>query len=117
MKLVTSYNQLCTQLATLIKRGEAPTTAIAPKPIQREGLFALDVDDDIWQDTGLDDDQGVQVPRWLGDDKVREGIQALLELDRCSEEQHRVIKERAAMQEWFVEEWNSLSKALLAYGK
>ena len=79
--MATSYNQLCTQLAALIHKGQAPTTAVTPKPIQRDGLFALDVDDDIWQDIGFDDGQDVEMLRWLSDDNVREGIRVLLEHD------------------------------------
>lgn len=101
----------------LITKGEAPTSAVPPKPIPRDGLFKLDVDDDIWQDVGLDDDQSVEIPGWLGDDKVREGIRAMLELDRCNEEKVRVMQERTALQEWFVEEWNAVASALLTHGK
>lgn len=116
-KLATSYNQLCGQLAALIQKRQAPASAIAPLRIQREGLFTLDVDDDIWQDVGLDDDQSTGIPRWLGDDKVREGIRTLLEYDRCIEEEDRVIHERAAMQEWFMEEWGAVENALLVHSK
>lgn len=100
----------------MIRRREAPVTAVAPKPIPRDGLFALDVDDDIWQDVGLDEDQHMEVPRWLSDDKVREGIRVLLEHDRCTEEEHRVLMERVALQMWFREEWLCLNHALLANG-
>ena len=114
--MATSYNQLCTQLAALIHKGQAPTTAVAPKPIQRDGLFALDVDDDIWQDIGLDDGQDVEMPRWLSDDNVREGIRVLLEHDRCIEEERRILMERAAMQVWFREEWECLHRTLQMHG-
>jgi hypothetical protein len=46
---------------------------LAPLPIAREGLFKLDVDDDIWQDIGLDDDGNDMqqvVPAWLGNDSL-----------------------------------------------
>lgn len=66
---------------------------------------------------GLDDDQSTGIPRWLGDDKVREGIRTLLEYDRCIEEEDRVIHERAAMQEWFMEEWGAVENALLVHSK
>jgi hypothetical protein len=63
-------------------------------------LFQLDVDDDIWQDVGLDDENSGPIPKWLGDDGVRQGIKFLLQLDRCEEEERRLIKERRAIQEW-----------------
>ncbi len=75
--------------------------AIAPLPIESEGLFKLDVDDDIWQDIGLTDetDNLNSVPLWLGDENVRRGIKALLELDRCHEEESRLIAECLSMQD------------------
>ncbi|KII83041.1 hypothetical protein PLICRDRAFT_119897, partial [Plicaturopsis crispa FD-325 SS-3] len=74
----------------------------------------LDVDDDIWQDIGLEeDDEGYgDVPLWLGDDNVRDGIRARMDLDRCLEEEVRLQRERCTMQEWMLEEWNVLREAL-----
>jgi len=102
---------LCSQLSKLINSNKAPAGAVPPQPIQRDGLFQLDVDDDIWQDVGLDDDQDGPVPRWLGDDRVREGIRALLEFDRCQEEEARLGQERCAMQVWLKEEWLCIEEA------
>ena len=82
--------------------------------IKQEGLFKLDVDDDIWQDIGLTDDvdnlQGI--PDWLGDERVRDGIKALLERDRCIEEEQHLIQERLSMQQWMQEEWMVVEQAL-----
>jgi len=46
--------------------------AIKPKKIDKEGLFKLDVDDDIWQDIGLDEDELEmrEIPKWLADNTV-----------------------------------------------
>ncbi|KII90299.1 hypothetical protein PLICRDRAFT_78542, partial [Plicaturopsis crispa FD-325 SS-3] len=111
--LAKSYNKLCQELASLIKRRKALPGAVPPTPIARDGLFKLDVDDDIWQDVGLSDEEGVvaDIPLWLGDDDVREGIRARLELDRCIEEEDRLGKERCTLQEWMIEEWNVLKEA------
>ena len=101
------YNKLCADLSQMVEKRAAPRGAIAPLPIQLDGLFRLDVDDDIWQDIGLTDeiDDMANIPNWLGDDNVRVGIKALLEYDRCVEEMRRVKHERTCMQEWFQEEW------------
>ena len=51
--------------------------AVLPRPIDPRMIFALDMDDDIWQDAGLDDnddDSNNDAPRWLGDDEMRKGI-------------------------------------------
>lgn len=49
-------------MADLVKQHRAPVSAIVPEPIRNDGLFKLDVDDTIWQDVGLgdEDDDGVQ---------------------------------------------------------
>lgn len=92
----------------MIKAKQSPRGARAPHKISTEGLFKLDVDDDIWQDVGLDDtdlSSENAIPQWLGNEDVRKGIKALLEWDRCKEELRRLSYERSAMQEWLLEEW------------
>ena len=42
----------------MIWQHHAPSSAIAPEPIKSDGLFKLDVDDSIWQDVGLGDEDG-----------------------------------------------------------
>ncbi|KDR66151.1 hypothetical protein GALMADRAFT_44200, partial [Galerina marginata CBS 339.88] len=111
--LVKKYNKLCEELEQMIKSKRAPKGAIAPLAIDTNKLFEIDVDDDIWQDVGLTDDHDGHdiIPGWLGNDDIRSGIKALLELDRCIEEETRLKKERLSMQEWFLEEWNVMEKA------
>ncbi|KAL6305915.1 hypothetical protein BKA93DRAFT_730537, partial [Sparassis latifolia] len=105
LKLAKTYNDLCKQMDLLIKQRKAPRYAVSPQPIQGNGLFKLDINDDIWQDVGLDDDDDIAaVPRWLGDETVREGIKNRLLLDRCNEEEERLREERCSLQEWFAEE-------------
>jgi hypothetical protein len=86
--------------------GNAPANHLVPSIIEKTGLFQLNVDDDIWQDIGLNDDniEG-SAPAWLCDENTRKGIKALLELDRCIEEEEHLSKERCVLQEWFMKEW------------
>lgn len=115
---VKNFNELCAQMRILRQRGQAPAGAAIPMEINREGVFALDVDDNIWQDVGLDDDDdGQAIPPWLGDENIRRGIKLRLELDRCLEEVARLQKERCTVQEWFMEEWNATRSARSAAGK
>ena len=119
-QLVRKYNKLCIELVEMKEQGKAPLGAVAPHTIEQEGLFKLDIDDDIWQDVGLDhmeDDTQRAIPLWLGDDKVREGIKKLLELNRCEEEERRLCKERTAMYEWMFEEWTCVTEAMKVSGK
>ncbi|KAJ7495179.1 hypothetical protein FB451DRAFT_1335860 [Mycena latifolia] len=113
-KLNNDYNKLCAQMSKLIKEKKAPRGTIALLPIPAKGIWQLDVDDGIWQDVGLDDDDGdgdgEAVPAWLGDEKVRSGIDARAGLMRgggCALE-----KERRALQEWFAEEWAIVNMVL-----
>ncbi|KAE9384417.1 hypothetical protein BT96DRAFT_960902 [Gymnopus androsaceus JB14] len=94
--LTRKYNRLCDDMDTIIRQNKAPRNAIAPVKIEMEGLFDLDVDDDIWLDIGLG-----APPLWLSNDDVRAGIRAMLDRDRCLEERKRLLDERSAMQEWF----------------
>ncbi|KDR65486.1 hypothetical protein GALMADRAFT_148660 [Galerina marginata CBS 339.88] len=114
--LARSYNKLCTELVKLIETKKAPRGALAPLPIELEGLFKLDVDDNIWQDIGLtddnDDNNQTSVPLWLGNEDVRSGIKWLLQLDRCMEEQRRLEAEKISMFQWMREEWVIAETAL-----
>jgi hypothetical protein len=109
------YNQLCLDLKKIIDNHGAPRGAISPLPIALDGLFKLDIDDDIWQDIGLtsETDDMTEIPAWLGNIGVRDGIKALLEHDRCVEEMKRVKHERVCMQEWFKEEWEVVEEAIV----
>ncbi|KIJ18798.1 hypothetical protein PAXINDRAFT_70654, partial [Paxillus involutus ATCC 200175] len=85
-----------------------PPGVVAPPFILQNGIFQLDVDDEIWQDIGLDDD-AVDPPLWLSDEDVHMGIRHLLEYDRC-EEEARLSWECAILQEWMISEWNSVQQ-------
>jgi hypothetical protein len=112
--LARKYNTICQSLEEKIKSEKAPLGAIAPLPIEMDNLFKLDVDDDIWQDIGLtdDNDEDLDIPAWLGDECVRTGIKSLLELDRCTEERRRLISECISMRQWLREEWVIMTSAI-----
>ncbi|KAJ7899941.1 hypothetical protein B0H13DRAFT_2336707 [Mycena leptocephala] len=113
-KLVGEYNKLCAQIAKLIKDGKAPRGSTPPVPIPAKGLWQFDVDDAIFQDVGLDDndDGSTEPPLWLCDEQVRAGIKAVLQLDRCDEEDAQLLREKCALRVWFAEEWDIVSKAI-----
>jgi hypothetical protein len=105
LKLVSTYNGLCSQLRSLIQQHRAPPSAVPPHIILCDGIFLLDVDDDIWQDVGLEDDT-MMSPAWLSDDVVRNGICLQLEVDQCMEEA-QLMQGRAVIQEWMLVEWEA----------
>ncbi|KAJ3740891.1 hypothetical protein DFH05DRAFT_1462768 [Lentinula detonsa] len=89
--LVKKYNKLCKSMSERVTSGRAPPNAKVPKEIEMKELFTLDVDDSIWDDNGLDDnDDVVNPPLWLADEQVRTGIRA----------------------EWYAEEWVVVSRAI-----
>ncbi|KAL0564282.1 hypothetical protein V5O48_017770 [Marasmius crinis-equi] len=108
-KLARDYNKLVSKMEKMIADGHVPQNAVALRPIPMDQLFALDVDDDIWQDVGLTDewDQGAP-PLWLANEGVRAGIRAVLHFDCGQEEITRLAHERDAMQCWSLEEWDVL---------
>jgi hypothetical protein len=103
----------------LIEKQLAPPGAVAPPEIDLNKLWDINVDSEIWQDTGLldeeDADQGP--PEWLCNENVRKGIRAMLEVDRCEEELARLAKERSSLQDWLREEWAVNRVAITDYGE
>jgi hypothetical protein len=112
-KLITTYNNLCGKLIDLIQQGEAPASAIAPHSISPIGIFQLDVDDDIWQDVGLD----MAPPAWLADENMCTAIKFQLEVDRCNKERACIRRECCVLQEWMMAEWDALQEAHTHAGK
>jgi hypothetical protein len=65
--LVADYNKHQLSMIKLHGQHRIPYNAVIPPPIEMKGLFSPDVDNDIWQDIGLADDEfGGTVPPWLG---------------------------------------------------
>ncbi|KAF8207303.1 hypothetical protein K438DRAFT_2084583 [Mycena galopus ATCC 62051] len=113
-RVASDYNKLCVELEKLIRDGKAPAGSMPPVQIPTKGLWQLDVDVAIFEDVGLDDPDDQEPPLWLRDEKVRAGIKAMLELDRCDEEDARLHREAIALREWFREEWNIICTAIEA---
>ena len=115
--LARKYNKLCNDLEKMRNKNKASKGVISPLAIEMDGLFKLDVDDDIWHDIGLPDDldDATEILDWLGNDKVHEGIKVLLDYDHCLEEMQHIRHEHVSMQEWFLEEWVMLQQALVLW--
>ncbi|KAJ7784892.1 hypothetical protein DFH07DRAFT_763508 [Mycena maculata] len=106
------YNDLVTKITKEIRQGRAPRGSIAPDRILGKALFQLDVDDVIWQDIGLTEQEDTTIPLWLSSDTVCSGIKAMLEVDRVDEEDVFLAKEHAAMKLWFTEEWTIINATM-----
>ena len=93
-QVTQDYNQLCNTMTRLIRKHKAPIDAICPSKIETKEIWALDVDNDIWQDIGLLNDAPEPTPLpWLCDETVRDGIKALPKHDHCLEEDAHLQKE------------------------
>jgi hypothetical protein len=64
--------------------------------------------EDVWISPSLG-----EIPRWLEDSDVREGIRAMLKLDRCCEELSRINREAENLCRWFGCELAAIELALL----
>jgi len=84
----------------LIARGEAPIGATVPNHLSIEGLWDLDVDDDLWTDLAQGDQSQDDAPKWLYDEPTKQGIRAMLDLERSVEELERLGHERGVMFAW-----------------
>jgi hypothetical protein len=111
--LAKKYNGMLKQMVQLRVTDAVAANAILPPAIILKTLFKLDVDDDTWHDIGLEDVEefGGVLPPWLGDDTVRAGIRFDQEVANCEGELARCHMERAAMQNWFEEEYEATSLA------
>jgi hypothetical protein len=111
VKLMNRYNTLCMEMERLIGAKKAPPGSLVPKQLVRESLFSLDVDDGIWNDAGLGDDD--VPPLWMSDDAVRGGIQSLLAFQRCLEEEECLKVEYGNLRRWMNVEWMQLCEGLI----
>ncbi|KAF9224600.1 hypothetical protein BS17DRAFT_795522 [Gyrodon lividus] len=99
---INNYNTLCNQLQRLINSH--------PPCISHQDIFQLDVNNDLWQEIGLDDTT-TDPPLWLVDENVHMGICHLLEYDQCVEEEARLNHEQCVLQEWTISQWKNLQQA------
>ncbi|KAJ3509968.1 hypothetical protein NMY22_g16119 [Coprinellus aureogranulatus] len=111
LALVKRYNNFCTDIEKMVQSGTAPAGTIPPKRLDRDNLFSLDVDDPIWDDRGLTG-LTADVPLWLGDDRVRDGIRGMLLKDRCDEERVYLQRELTSLVDWFWREWELVETSI-----
>ncbi|KAI6025272.1 hypothetical protein BKA83DRAFT_4492027 [Pisolithus microcarpus] len=96
MAAIRRFNRYCEQMEELYD----PAYAIPlPSPLPTK-LTELRSDPTLLQDVWVSPSVG-EMPRWLEDATVRDGIRALLKRDRCREEQWRLGMEADNMCQWF----------------
>ncbi|KAF9514716.1 hypothetical protein BS47DRAFT_1392291 [Hydnum rufescens UP504] len=106
---VKKYNARLKELVALRGRGGIWRDAYIPPMLTMDGLYKLDVDQDIWEDSRgdiVDFPDGV-VPPWLADPSVKEGIRISQEVASCQQELERCKGEHANLWMWFHEEYSA----------
>jgi predicted HNH restriction endonuclease len=113
---VRKYNERIKQLILLRGKNGIRKDAYVPPLLTMEGLYKLDVDQDIWEDSPGDiaDFPGGVVPPWLADPLVKEGIQLSQEVSSCYQELERCKGEHANLRAWFCEEYDAAYDLFLA---
>ena len=99
-RLVKSYDTLRQGMEGLMACGDAPAGATVPSQLPNERLWDLDVDDDLWTELARDEQYQEDAPRWLYDEPTKQGIRAMLDIERSREEIERLSHERGVMFAW-----------------
>ncbi|KAG6884437.1 hypothetical protein C0992_006324, partial [Termitomyces sp. T32_za158] len=102
------YNDICAMLAAIYKP-EWKIPLPEPLPTELKPLRdATSLMEDVWISHPAE-----EVPRWLSDGTVREGIRALLKVERCTEKWQRLQTEAFNLSRWFGRELAAIELALI----
>ncbi|KAG6849270.1 hypothetical protein H0H93_009877 [Arthromyces matolae] len=107
MNAIRKFNGYCAKLASLYK---AEWNIPVPEPLPLE-LTSLRESPLLQEDVWIAKSEG-DIPLWLKDVQVRQGIRALLKIDRCLEERRRLGIEADNMCRWFGRELCAVQVAL-----
>ncbi|KAG6371480.1 hypothetical protein JVT61DRAFT_9514 [Boletus reticuloceps] len=106
MAAIRKYNTYCTQLKDL---HDPAWLILLPKPLPTK-LNDLRNHESLMEDIWISLSIG-EIPHWMNDPAVREGIHAMLKRDRCLEEQRRLGMEADSLCRWY---GNELAAVVLA---
>jgi hypothetical protein len=107
MTAIRKFNSYCEHLESIFD----PSWGVPlPTPLPTK-LADLRNDQTLMEDVWITPSVG-DVPRWIKDTDVRDGIQALLKRERCREEQRRLGLEADNLCRWFGTELTALELAL-----
>lgn len=105
---------MCHELASHPSKQYYPSATI-PALLDVPALFNPDANSSMWMDGSLNDrDEGFEPPPYLADPKVQEGILGWLGLQRCKEEQSRLLGEIEGLLCWISGQINMIKEALNA---
>jgi hypothetical protein len=103
---------MCQDLSSHPSKRYYPNATI-PLPLDIPGLFNPDANSPMWMDTSIDDEDETHVPpAYLADPKVQEGILGWLGLQRCQEEESRILGEMEGLLGWISSQIDAINQAL-----
>ncbi|KIJ35181.1 hypothetical protein M422DRAFT_81030, partial [Sphaerobolus stellatus SS14] len=85
--LVSKFNRIVNEMKAAKRKGRAPVGMRLPVALETKKIFRLDIDDNIWDQDGLLEEEGLDPPGWLANQSICDAIPALLVCDRVVEEQ------------------------------
>ncbi|KAF9510726.1 hypothetical protein BS47DRAFT_1364322 [Hydnum rufescens UP504] len=87
-------------------------SAYIPPLLLKEGLYKMDVDQDIWEDARADigDFPDGVLPQWLVDALVKKGIFMAQEVVNCEQELERCKVESSNLRTWFYMEYRVVKR-------
>ncbi|EIW84350.1 hypothetical protein CONPUDRAFT_50174 [Coniophora puteana RWD-64-598 SS2] len=107
MAAIRKYNSYCETLESLY---QSSWKIPLPRPLPTK-LAQLREDDALMEDVWISR-SAEEIPRWLEDVDVRDGIRAMLKLKRCEEEKVRLRRESENLCVWLAEELTTASIAM-----
>ena len=102
------YNNKLKSLAHLHGKNSIPSDAWLPPELKKDGLYLLDVDQDIWQDYNALD--FTRMPKWLTDPDVREGIPLAQAILSCCSGKQWCLAEQKNLHQWISHEITAMHK-------
>ncbi|KAJ7696295.1 hypothetical protein B0H17DRAFT_1131077 [Mycena rosella] len=107
LRSIAKFNAYCVDL----ERVRPPGCPIPIPPPLSTQLNSLRDDPSLHEDVWITPAQG-EIPRWLDDADVRDGIRALHSADRCAEEASRLNMEHCNMANWLTQELSVVTLAI-----
>jgi hypothetical protein len=105
------YNAKLAEMSEYRRRSKTISkNAYIPPVLSKEGLYKMDVDQDIWEDArgDMSDFPDGVLPPWLVDGSVKQGICVAQEVVNCEQELERCKVESSNLRTWFCEEYNAV---------
>ena len=103
---------MCQDLLSHPSRRYHPSVSIPPL-LDIPKLFNYDANNSMWMDDSLDNNnEECPPPGYLADPKMQDGIMGWLALQRCEEEQPRLLGEMEGLISWISSQINAINQAL-----